>query len=62
MIKGRNSTSGRYFEFYQHIQQQNAEGALKLLEQLNSAAKAGDTLIYMFILEWRFPDEFGQRV
>jgi hypothetical protein len=59
--RGRNSTSGRYFEFYQHIQQRNAEGALKLLERLNEAAKAGGTRICLWILERRFSDEFGRR-
>ena len=60
--KGKNSTSGKYFEFYQHIQLRNAEGALKLLERLNEAADAGNCQICMWILERRFPDEFGRRV
>jgi hypothetical protein len=62
MQQGKNSTSGRHFEFYQHIQKCNAEGALKLLERLNEAAKAGDTRICMFILERRFSEDFGRRV
>jgi len=33
-----------------------------LLERLNLAAKAVDTRICMFILERRFPDDFGRRV
>jgi hypothetical protein len=32
------------------------------LESLNSAANAGDTRICMWILERRFPDEFGRKV
>jgi abortive infection bacteriophage resistance protein len=60
--KGKNSTSGRYFEFYKHIQQRNAEGALKLLENLNAAAKAGDMRICRWILERRFSEDFGRRV
>ena len=62
MTKGKNSTSGRYFEFYKHIQQRNAEGALRLLERLNAAAKAGDIRICMWILERRFPENYGRRL
>jgi hypothetical protein len=29
--RGKNSTSGKYYPFYQHIQLRNAEGALKRL-------------------------------
>jgi hypothetical protein len=62
MTKGKNSKSGRYFEFYKHIQQRNSEGALRLLERLNAAAKAGDSRICMWILERRFPENYGRRV
>jgi hypothetical protein len=62
MKRGRDSTSGKYFEFYKHIEQRNAEGAKTLLESLNAAAKAGDTQICMFILERRFAEDFGRRV
>ena len=31
MKLGRDSTSGKYFEFYKHIEQRNAEGALRIL-------------------------------
>ena len=60
--KGRSSTSGKYYQFFKYIQKRNADAAKALLERLNEAAKAGDTRIYMFILERRFPDEFGRRV
>jgi len=62
MSKGKTEKSGKYFEFTQHIQKCNAEGALKLLERLNEAVKAGDTRICMFILERRFSEDFGRRV
>ena len=39
MKLGRDSTSGKYFEFYKHIEQRNAEGALRILQKLNDAAK-----------------------
>jgi hypothetical protein len=60
--KGRNSTSGEYFEFSQHINKCNAEGALKLLQRLNEASEAGNCQACMWILERRFPEEFGRRL
>ena len=32
------------------------------MERLNEAAKGGNCQVCMFILERRFPDEFGRRV
>ena len=60
--KGQTEKSGKYYQFAQYIKKCNDEGAKKLLESLNAAAKAGDTRICMFILERRFPEEFGRRV
>jgi hypothetical protein len=62
MQQGKNSTSGKYFQFYQYIKKCNADGAKRLLENLNTAAKAEDTRICMWVLERRFSDEFGRRV
>jgi hypothetical protein len=62
MKLGRDSTSGKYFEFYKHIEQKNAEGALKILQKLNDAARAGNCQVCMFILERRFSEDFGRRV
>ena len=62
MKLGRDLTSGKYFEFYKHIEQRNAEGALKILQRLNNAAEAGNCQVCMFILERRFPEDFGRRV
>ena len=62
MKLGRDSTSGKYFDFYKHIEQRNAEGALRILQKLNDAANAGNCQVCMFILERRFPEEFGRRV
>src|SRR5208283_2788610 len=62
MSKGKTEKSGKYFEFTQYIQKCNADAARALLERLNVAAKAGDTRICMFILERRFPEDFGRRV
>jgi hypothetical protein len=61
MKKETNSKSGEYFEFYEHIEKCNADGAFKCLQRLNDAAEAGDTRICMWILERRFPDDFGRR-
>ena len=60
--KGKNSKSGEYFEFYKFIQKCNADAAKKCLECLNEAAKAGNFTICMWILERRFPEDFGRRV
>ncbi len=60
--KDKNSKSGEYFEFYKFIQKCNADAAKKYLERLNKAAKAGNCMVCMWILERRFPDEFGRRV
>jgi len=60
--QGKNSTSGKYFEFYKYLKKRNADAAKVLLEKLNDSAKAGDTRICMFILERRFSEDFGRRV
>jgi transposase len=60
--KGQTEKSGKYFEFSQYIKKCNAEGARKLLERLNEAAKAGNCQVCMWILERRFPEEFGRRI
>jgi transposase len=62
MNRGKTDKSGKYYQFAQHIKKCSAEGAKKLLENLNAAAKAGNTRICMFILERRFPEEFGRRI
>ena len=62
MKLGRDSTSGKYCEFYKHIEQKNAEGALRILQKLNDAAIAGNCQVCMFILERRFSEDFGRRV
>ncbi len=62
MKLGRDSTSGKYFEFYKHIEQRNAEGALRILQKLNDAARAGNCQVCMFILERRFSEDFGRRI
>ena len=62
MQRGKNSTYGEYFNFYQHVTKRNADAAKELLERLNLAAKAGDTRICLWILERRFSEDFGRRV
>jgi hypothetical protein len=60
--KGQTEKSGRYYQFAQHLKKCNADGALKLLERLNEAAKGGDTRICLWILERRLSEDFGRRV
>jgi transposase len=62
MQRGKNSTSGAYFQFFKYITKCNADAAKALLERLNEAAKEGNCQVCMWILERRFPDEFGRRV
>jgi len=59
--KGQTEKSGKYYQFAQYIKKCNADGARKLIERLNDAAEAGNCQICMWILERRFPDEFGRR-
>ena len=61
MSKGKTEKSGKYYQFYKCIQKCNADAAKVLLERLNDAAKAGDTRICTWILERRFPEDFGRR-
>ena len=62
MKQGKNSTSGKYFEFARYINKCNADGARILLEKLNDAAKAGNCTVCMWILSRRFPEDFGRRI
>jgi DNA-directed RNA polymerase subunit F len=62
MNRGKIDKSGKYYDFFKYIQKCNVDAAKELLERLNSAAKAGDTRICMWILDRRFPDEFGRRI
>ena len=62
MAKGKNSTSGEYFEFYKFIQKCNADAAKKCLERLQKAAKSGNCTVCMWILERRFSEDFGRRM
>jgi hypothetical protein len=62
MQRGRNSTSGKYYQFFKYIQKSNADAAKALLERLNLSAKAGDTRICIWILERRFSEDFGRKI
>ena len=59
--KGQTEKSGKYYQFAQYIQKCNAYGALKLLECLKEAVKAGNCTVCMWILERRFSENFGRR-
>jgi hypothetical protein len=61
IIKGKNSKSGEYFDFYKFIQKCNADAAKKCLERLNEAAKEGNCTVRMWILERRFSEDFARR-
>ena len=62
MNRGKTEKSGRYHNFAQYIQKCNSDAAKKLFERLNNAADDGNCQGCMWILERRFPDEFGRRV
>ena len=61
MNKGKTEKSGKYFEFYKFIQKRNADAAKALLERIKEATEAGNCQVCMWILERRFPTEFGRR-
>src|SRR5271157_2737839 len=54
--------SGKYYLFSQYIQKRNADAAKALLEKLNDAAVAGNCQVCMWILERRFPEDYGRHV
>ena len=62
MQRRRNSTSGEYYQFYTHVKKCNSDGARKLLERLNDTTEAVNSQVCMWILEKRFPEEFGRRL
>jgi len=62
MQRRRNSTSGEYYQFYKHVKKCNSDGARKLLERLNDTTEAVNSQVCMWILERRFPEEFGKRL
>ena len=49
--KGKTEKSGKYYQFYKYIIKCNADGALKLLERLNEAAKV--EIVKFACLYWR---------
>jgi hypothetical protein len=62
MNKGKTEKSGKYYQFSQYIQKCNADAAKKCLERLNEAAEAGNCQVCMWILDRRFPEDFGRRI
>ena len=62
MQRGQVDQSGKYYQFYKYIQKCNADAAKECLKRLNSAAEAGNCQVCMFILERRFPEDFGRRI
>ena len=60
MNKGKNSKSGEYFEFYKYIKKCNADAALKCPQRLKEAADSGNCQVCMWILERRFPNDYGR--
>ncbi len=61
MNKRKNSKSGKYFEFYKHVKKCNAEGAMKCLQRLKKVTDSGNCKVCMWILERRFPNDYGRR-
>jgi hypothetical protein len=47
MTKGKNSTSGEYYQFSQYIEKRNADATKKLLARLNTAVDAGNCQVCM---------------
>jgi hypothetical protein len=62
MHTGQTEKAGKYYLFNKYIQKCNADTAKVLLERINEAARYGNTQMCTWILERRFPEEFGRRV
>jgi hypothetical protein len=62
MNRRKAEKSGKYHQFYRHITKRNADAAKALLECLNEAADAENCQVCMWILDRRFPEDFGRRV
>ena len=60
MNRGKTEKSEKYYQFYKYIQKCNADAAKECLKRLDCAAKAGDTRRCTWILERRFPENFGR--
>ncbi len=60
--RGKTDKSGKYYQFAQYVKKRNADVAKALPGCLNAAADAGNGQVCMWILERRFPEEFGRRV
>ena len=60
--KGKTEKSRKYSLFYQHVKKRNADAAKECLQRLNDAAEDGNCQVCMWILERRFPEDFGRRM
>jgi hypothetical protein len=60
--RGKTDKSRKYHQFAQYINKCNADAAKALLERLNKAADAGNCQVCIWILERRFPEDFGRRI
>ena len=57
---GETAKTGRYREFYEAVERAKADSALRLVSQITLQAPA-DWRAAAFILERRFPDDYGRR-
>lgn len=60
MHKGEAATSGQYSEFYKYIEMCKAKSEEKLITVITDAADKGDWKPAAWILERRFPDQWGK--
>jgi len=62
-IEGRErDDESEICQFWKALQQANGEAAFRLIGCIDSAAEAGDWKAATWILERRFPDDWGKRV
>ena len=57
---GETANVGRYREFYEAVERAKADSALRLVSQITLQAPA-DWRAAAFMLERRFPDDYGKR-
>lgn len=61
MDAGEKAKSGLYYDFYNYINECKAKSIQTHLKLITKAAKAGTWVASAWLLERRFPDEFGKK-
>lgn len=60
MNRGENATSGQYFQFVKYIKESKAKSEKKHVDNIKKAANDGAWQASAWILERRFPEDWGR--